>query len=427
MNNYWHIQLHPDNTIDFPLEKVRKLLEEKSLIGLGNWEGGESQINQFKDDMKIGDIVAVRSGKKPIALVEVVGEHEYTENVNKDLDWFENRRKVRVLDYCDGNCGFEIPMAQGTLTRCANLNNETSKVIIDWHQEAKKKIDMTETVDLIKTKHQVIFQGPPGTGKTRECKKIANYFINGDYESDDFEKVIDSDQAELIQFHSSYSYEDFVRGIVAKPNGNGISYETEDKTLLNIANKAANDHENPYILIIDEINRANLSAVLGELIYALEYRGECVKSMYPEHKDNDNYEISLPENLYILGTMNTADYSTGNIDYAIRRRFGFISKTPDKSVLSGEAFELFESVEGLFRNHLSPEFSKDDVMIGHSYFIAEDENGNEDSDKLKTKLEYEIKPILYEYAKDGILIDTASPNDDSTIGNVKKAIYNLSV
>lgn len=174
--------------------------------------------------------------------------------------------------------------------------------------------------------------------------------------------------------------------------------------------------EKKYVLIIDEINRANLPAVLGELIYALEYRGEKVESMYPIDDDNT---LIIPPNLYIIGTMNTSDRSVGHIDYAIRRRFAFIDILP--KVLEVDTFELeiFKQVSALFiqnfdeyvqdntvelklSEHLSEEFRPEDVWLGHSYFIK-----GESDFTLRKK--YEIVPILKEYVKDGILKQSAEP------------------
>ncbi|SFV87868.1 hypothetical protein MNB_SUP05-SYMBIONT-5-914 [hydrothermal vent metagenome] len=199
----------------------------------------------------------------------------------------------------------------------------------------------------------------------------------------------------IIQFHPAYSYEDFVRGIVAETGEEGISYTVKNKVLAEMAENALETPDKDFVLIIDEINRANLSAVLGELIYALEYRGEAVESMY---EYEGSRKIILPENLYIIGTMNTADRSVGYIDYAIRRRFAFVDVDTDKSVIpAGEATTLFEAVEKLFNKHLNKEeFELNDVMIGHSYFLQDD---------LELALAYEIKPILHEYRKDGVLVD----------------------
>ena len=212
----------------------------------------------------------------------------------------------------------------------------------------------------------------------------------------------------IVQFHPAYTYEDFVRGIVAKTTKEGnISYQVENKILAEFAQKATENPNGNYVLVIDEINRANLPAVLGELIYSLEYRGDdSIESMY-EYKGERN--IKLPNNLYIIGTMNTADRSVGHIDYAIRRRFAFVDVLPDDSVIENDkAKVVFSKVAKLFSSeHLSPDFNKNDVQIGHSYFIVKSDS------ELQTKLQYEIKPILNEYIKDGILSSKAQDVVDS--------------
>ena len=159
-----------------------------------------------------------------------------------------------------------------------------------------------------------------------------------------------------------------------------------------------------YILIIDEINRANLSSVLGELIYALEYRDEAVESMYAlKEKDEsgnliENRKIILPSNLYIIGTMNTADRSVGHIDYAIRRRFSFIDVLPNKNIVSENS--KFDDVESIFDKYTSIDFEKKKVMLGHSYFIGDDE-------ELNRKMNYQVIPLLEEYISDGVLNENA--------------------
>lgn len=235
------------------------------------------------------------------------------------------------------------------------------------------------------------------------------------------DEVMTRGKYKVIQFHPAYSYEDFVRGVEAKTSKDGdIHYKVENKILAQFAKQAYENPNSNYVLVIDEINRANLPSVLGELIYTLEYRGEPVESMY-ELLDKDSEDmksqnvgrnITLPRNLYIIGTMNTADRSVGHIDYAIRRRFAFYDVLPSKEVIMFEkARTLFERVSELFdsSSYLSSDFDANDVQIGHSYFIPSDEKMTEDEFdvELKQKLKYEIKPILYEYIKDGILLDSA--------------------
>lgn len=355
--------------------------------------------------------------------------------------------------------------------------------------------------------------------------------------------VENSDQFKLIQFHPSYTYEDFVRGIVAKPNpdGEGIVYEAENKVLAAFAERALENYleaKNPsensftdneifkdfiiyvkeklaesdafkfsitenvyifssddirfkykgdnwvahekglnmkfselkkiissgakerqdikklndveeltkehasyfikivekfyefkrtyktntqfskttelknYVLIIDEINRANLSSVLGELIYALEYRGKVVESMYAV---NGNKQLILPPNLYIIGTMNTADRSVGHIDYAIRRRFAFVDVLPKSLIDDLDVYfytEAFIAVNEMFTvDNVISDFKPEDVALGQSYFIVKKEENitKDQADEIfKLKLEYEILPLLKEYNKDGIFIKDIS-------------------
>lgn len=238
----------------------------------------------------------------------------------------------------------------------------------------------------------------------------SNFNLKSGEELTQNKEVVTHSEFKIIQFHPAYTYEDFVRGIVASSNEGVISYEVENKILAEFAKKAIENPNGKYVLIIDEINRANLPSVLGELIYALEYRGQNVESMY-ELEGTRN--IKLPKNLYIIGTMNTADRSVGHIDYAIRRRFAFYDVLPNLSVIKNKkAIKLFEEVAKLFKEdsyYLSSDFDANDVQIGHSYFIPSDEKMTNDKfeSELKQKLKYEIKPILYEYIKDGVLLDSA--------------------
>lgn len=244
-----------------------------------------------------------------------------------------------------------------------------------------------------------------------------NFNLKGEVEIVESELLIKG-KFKIIQFHPAYTYEDFVRGISVKTNNNNdIEYLVENKILADFAQEALDNPASDYLLIIDEINRANLPAVLGELIYALEYRYDeenpeltSVEIMYElkETKEDaeDGKTLRLPKNLYIIGTMNTADRSVGHIDYAIRRRFAFVDIPPSEDVILKEvpdpvkskAIKLFNEVANLFsKGIIAPDFKADDVQLGHSYFLVKSE------DELKLKLNYEIKPLLKEYLKDGIL------------------------
>ena len=212
--------------------------------------------------------------------------------------------------------------------------------------------------------HQMIMQGPPGTSKTYSAREYLKYIGKGASESELIsDETLDSLQIksyckekplsdwvednpgeapvmawDIVQFHPSYGYEDFVRGIevstIRSQNGEKsvVSYETVNKILGEMAEAASRPEfkDTKFFLIIDEINRANLATVFGELIYGLEYRGKSVATPYTVENSN---KVVLSENLYILGTMNTADKSIGGIDYAIRRRFLFFSLLPERKTI----------------------------------------------------------------------------------------------
>lgn len=229
------------------------------------------------------------------------------------------------------------------------------------------------------------------------------------------EKITSEGEYQIILFHPNYSYEDFVRGIVTKVDSDKIKYVVENKILLDFVEKALSNKNANYVLIVDEINRANLSSVLGELIYALEYRDKVVTGLYnlAEYEENHlkNNDMVLPSNLYIIGTMNTADRSVGHIDYAIRRRFAFVDVLPKELQDDDEIYfnnTDFLRISSLFNDkNVSKEFEIDAVRIGHSYFIVKKSDANDDIRKnelFEMKMQYEVKPILLEYEKDGILI-----------------------
>ena len=225
----------------------------------------------------------------------------------------------------------------------------------------------------------------PGYLKFNEFKKLVKAIILNEFELSN--KQLDKEK--FIHAHYRYTYYNaLLKKFFESYEYKGESYSELPKN---------------YVLIIDEINRANLSSVLGELIYALEYRGEAVESIYAV---DDETKLILPPNLYVIGTMNTADRSVGHIDYAIRRRFAFVDVLPvnlkEKQGVQNFHEVLFLAVEKIFQEHISPEFEVNDVQLGHSYFIdkSEDENGA----GMDIRFEYEIKPILLEYVKDGVLI-----------------------
>jgi hypothetical protein len=381
----------------------------------GVWTGGatsESGKTEYPlQDFIKGDIVLVRKGTKNLGGIGII-----TENGYKAGGWSEDSMikivwLVKKTGWTDDALGQRVGFARAT--------EKTLNTFRKAYPDTFTFLDSIRTIQKVMINHSqqkyknLILQGPPGTGKTRLAKQIAEWLTSDEEKQHSLIEAIDkrifqedpedeaNEQIKLIQFHPSYTYEDFVRGIKVDAGEDGIKYDVENRILVSFAWEAAkpeNQHK-AYVLIIDEINRANLTSVLGELIYALEYRGKNVSSLY-KLKDGDN-EIMLPHNLYIIGTMNTADRSVSHIDYAIRRRFTFIPvPSNDSAITHNRAKSLFAAVKQIFDEHTSPEFDQNDIQIGHSYFLVND-------DEIAMKLKYEIKPLLLEYIKDGVLLESA--------------------
>ena len=239
---------------------------------------------------------------------------------------------------------------------------------------------------LLRYNKNLILQGAPGVGKTFAAKRLA-YSIMGE---------MDAPRVELVQFHQNYSYEDFVMGY--RPDGNG--FKLTEGIFYKFCRKAAEDQEKDYFFIIDEINRGNMSRIFGELLMLIEkdYRGTSVRLAY----NGENF--SVPQNVYLIGMMNTADRSLAMIDYALRRRFKFFEMEPGfysdgfkayQESLHNETFDaLIDMVIDLNR-----EIKKDDSLgngfcIGHSYFCGQNECTEE---WMKAVVYYDIIPMLQEY------------------------------
>ena len=225
---------------------------------------------------------------------------------------------------------------------------------------------LEDIVSLLEDKGQVILYGPPGTGKTYLARELA--------------KTLATDEScrALVQFHPSTSYEDFFEGYRPAGTGDdgGIRYELTPGPLARMAEQASEDPDQRHVMIIDEINRGNLPRVLGELLFLLEYRDESVQTLYrPEEP------FSLPENLWFIGTMNTADRSIALVDAALRRRFHFVPFFPDQRA-DGWTARPLAGTRGRARlgsvdwstdanDELKAELEGSHLLLGPSHFMKE--------------------------------------------------------
>lgn len=364
---------------------------------------------QFANEMKPGDVVFAKRG-----ITEIVGRGVVTGDYVYDVDagHYPNIREVRWTH--KGNWSLDEPWpVRKTLTEITDYPDRLARIeaLVEDREDAFDNEDisvpLTEypvgeflkevymdrrgydaIVGLLKTKMNIILQGAPGVGKTFVAKRLA-YSMMG---------VKDISRVELVQFHQSYSYEDFIEGY--RPSGAG--FELVKGAFYSFCKKAADDEENDYFFIIDEINRGNLSKIFGELFMLIESdkRGDKLQLLYSREL------FSVPANVHIIGMMNTADRSLAMLDYALRRRFAFVELRPafDSdgfreycSGLGNPTFEaLVREVESLNRAIAEDESLGDGFCIGHSYFCNMKPETCTDS-ALASIVDYELIPMLKEY------------------------------
>ena len=363
---------------------------------------------QFANDIKPGDIIFVKKGRKEIIGRGVVeGEYVY----DPTREHYRNTRTVRWTD--KGLWEHSEQLAMKTLTDVTPYNDfvkktqslfdgESTNVAIQDEDEEERTYDPYTADDflhdvfmdedrynilkaLLLTKKNVILQGAPGVGKTFAAKRLA-YSIMGEK---------DTNRVKMVQFHQSYSYEDFIMGF--RPTETG--FELKKGVFYEFCRKAAED-DRPYFFIIDEINRGNLSKIFGELFMLIESdkRGVELQLLYADE------QFSIPSNVYIIGMMNTADRSLAMLDYALRRRFAFFEMTPAfnssgfrayRAKINNPKFDrLIATVEQLNDVIANDDSLGEGFCIGHSYFCT---NATVTDDWMKSVVEFELIPLLKEY------------------------------
>lgn len=363
---------------------------------------------QFANEMKIGDIVFVKKGMHQIIGRGVVmSDYEYD---NTRDDEYKN---IRQVDWThNGEWPHPGQAVMKTLTDITSYTDYVEKLNSLFEDETEEDAEDVEKTyppytkedflsevfmpeeeydklsGILRIKKNIILQGAPGVGKTFVAKRIAFSMMG----------VKDVERVMMVQFHQSYSYEDFIMGF--RPSTDG--FELKRGAFYNFCKKAEIDGDNDYFFIIDEINRGNLSKIFGELFMLIENdkRGVSLQLLYSDEK------FSVPKNIYIIGMMNTADRSLAMLDYALRRRFAFFEIKPGfttdgfreyRMSLENEKFDkLIACVESLNNVISNDESLGDGFCIGHSYFCNLLPDTINDQ-ILSGIVEYELIPLLKEY------------------------------
>ena len=361
---------------------------------------------QFANEIKVGDVIFVKKG-----MHKIIGKGIVTSDYIYDTSR-STYKHIRKVDWQNkGEWEHPGQAVMKTLTNISAYPDYVQKLLALFAEDTSEEVSEQKEIkyplyskddflnevymdedtyntltELLEAKYNVILQGAPGVGKTFAAKRLA-YSIMGQK---------DTSRVAMVQFHQSYSYEDFIQGY--RPSKDG--FELVNGAFYKFCKEAEEDNERPYFFIIDEINRGNLSKILGELMMLIEKdkRGEKIKLLY------SNEWFTVPQNVRIIGMMNTADRSLALMDYALRRRFAFFDFAP---AFSSEGFKnylsekdspklekLIAAVESLNSTISTDESLGDGFRIGHSYFCTDDEVTDE---WLKSVVEYEVIPLIKEY------------------------------
>ena len=390
-------------TKDEMKEKMKEVFDESL-----SYTNSAHATWQFANEMKIGDVVFVKRG-----LHEIIGRGIVMSDYEYDSEREDEYKNIRQVEWTHkGNWAHPGQAVAKTLTDITPYTDYVEKLKTIFESESEEEGEEVEIIypeytkedflsevymsdedyeklkDVLRIKKNIVLEGAPGVGKTFVARRLA-FSIMG---------VKDVERVMMVQFHQSYSYEDFIMGF--RPSAEG--FELRRGAFYNFCKKAEIDGDKDYFFIIDEINRGNLSKIFGELFMLIENdkRGVSLQLLYTDER------FSVPKNVHIIGMMNTADRSLAMLDYALRRRFAFFEIKPGfnsegfkeyQNSIQNEKFDkLIACIENLNIVITNDESLGEGFCIGHSYFCNLSFDLIEEQ-VLEGIVEYEFIPLLKEY------------------------------
>lgn len=387
-----------------------------------NDKGNKRQKYRYFHEVKPGDLVVgyvTSPQKEMVAVCRITrGLHETPEGEGIEIEKMEELAAPLALDLLQSNPDLAeaepIQSNQGSLFKLTEHEFEVIRSLIDETAPPAVRLEpydkaramqglflaatqFDEMLEALREKKNVVLQGAPGVGKTFVARRLAHALLGAK----------DPQRVEMIQFHQSYSYEDFIQGYRPTPKG---QFELRSGVFFQFCRRAQRDESRPYVFVIDEINRGNLSKIFGELMMLIEPdkrgRDYAIPLAYSQTPDDRFY---LPDNLYILGMMNTADRSLAMVDYALRRRFRFITLRPEfASAAFRETLKSAQTDGGLIKKIVDRMAALNDAIaadtrnlgagyqIGHSFFCPRPGTPPDEA-WYRRIIESEIVPLLQEY------------------------------